>query len=799
MSGDRGTGRFLSIVPLLFMAALGFVLLAFVATAKTQVGYERFQVDRLEAQAGMLHALVEDFVAVGLPIRFFQSLMHADSELGRFSGFVSGGEGEDALGVVVTDASGEVLIDNGQTRDRRIPLPENAEAMVEEVLETGDLSPRFWRLRAHDDAAYRYLYPLFDSQELQGYLRVSLPREQVNTPVEAAFAHTVWIVPGLLALFAFLAWRLVDRHWAMVWIYALLFTAMTVAVTWPMVKVLTAGASVKTEAMFHALSGRLDAARRAGMKLSDVDGLNAIFQDYMRQDEQIGSIALLEQGGRIVAHSDHGKVGRTWARDSDDIVYLADFGDDQALRMHLAVALPSDVVLHSVLRGLKDFIALYVSTALLAYVLMRVAVSLRRANRISPMDRGHDREHGRDVGRMVGIRLGLIGPVWVFGVMCDGFLTPLLPAYAQELAAFSAYPETAAAWPFSLFFFSFLFAMVPGARWSRSGHVQPVLMAGGWLMFAGFVLLWLRTDFESLMVARTVSGFGQGLLFIGVQSYIQLTTPPTQRQRGMGVIVFAFNVGFLAGAAIGALLASLYHLEWVLRIAAAVAVLLVFYVWWLIPEPPVAGVESKGRGGSVWAPFRDGRFLKGLLLVGVSSKAVVGGVVMFGLPLLALSQAYGEEDVGQLLMLFALAMMLSNRFATRITDRLGRAEPVLSLGLLLMAVAVAGLGYTGLQEDRTVGVALMVAGVLLLGLSQGMVSAPVMTYVQSTASARALGRIALGAQYRSLERLGHVSGPPLVSLFIVLSGGDVAESMLWFAGLLLACAVLFALGSTRVR
>ena len=116
-----------------------------------------------------------------------------------------------------------------------------------------------------------------------------------------------------------------------------------------------------------------------------------------------------------------------------------------------------------------------------------------------------------------------------------------------------------------------------------------------------------------------------------------------------------------------------------------------------------------------------------------------------------------------------------------------------------MAVAVAGLGYTGLQEDRTVGVALMVAGVLLLGLSQGMVSAPIMTYVQGTASARILGRIALGAQYRSLERLGHVSGPPLVSFFIVLSGGDVAQSMLWFAGLLLACVVLFALGGVRRR
>ena len=739
----------------------------------------------------MLHALVEDFVAVGLPIRFFQSLMREDSELGRFSGFSSGGTGEDALGVVVADAAGAVLINNGQTRDGRIALPENAEAMAEEVLETGDLSPQFWRLKAHDDAAYRYLYPLFDSQELQGYLRVSLPRAQVNAPVEAAFAPMIWIVPGLLALFALFAWRLVDRRGAaLVWVYALLFTAMTVAVTWPMVQVLTAGASVKTEAMFHALSGRLDAAQRAGMRLSDVDGLNAIFQDYVRRDEQIGEIVLLEKNGDIVAHSDRGKVGQTWKRGSDDIVYLADFGDDQALRMRLAVALPSDVVLHSVLRGLKDFIALYISTTLLAYVLMRVAASLRRANRISSTDPGS----GRDAERMIDIRLGLIGPVWVFGVMCDGLLTPLLPAYARELAAVAAYPETAAAWPFSLFFFSFLFAMVPGARWARSGHVQPVLVTGAVLMFVGFVLLWLRPDFASLMAARTVSGFGQGLLFIGVQSYIQLTVPATQRQRGMGVIVFAFNVGFLAGAAIGALLASLYHLEWVLQAAAAMAVLLALYVWLLISEPAVTGVESQGRGGSVWAPLRDGRFLRGLLLVGVSSKAVVGGVVMFGLPLLALSQAYGKEDVGQLLMLFALGMMLSNRFATRITDRLGRAEPVLSLGLLLMALAVMGLGYTGLYADHAAGTALMIAGVVLLGLAQGMVSAPVMTYVQNTESAKALGRIALGAQYRSLERLGHVAGAPLVSFFIVLSGGDVAQSMLWFAGFLLLCVVLFALG-----
>ena len=51
--------------------------------------------------------------------------------------------------------------------------------------------------------------------------------------------------------------------------------------------------------------------------------------------------------------------------------------------------------------------------------------------------------------------------------------------------------------------------------------------------------------------------------------------------------------------------------------------------------------------------IRDSEFLRSILLIGVPAKAVLTGVVLFGLPLLLSEQGFAKEDIGQITMLYA--------------------------------------------------------------------------------------------------------------------------------------------------
>lgn len=132
-----------------------------------------------------------------------------------------------------------------------------------------------------------------------------------------------------------------------------------------------------------------------------------------------------------------------------------------------------------------------------------------------------------------------------------GIVLPLLPFYAQR---FGATPDIVTLVAASYTLTQFLFAPVWGRISDRIGR-RPVLLITIFGTFVGY--LWLAVT-DSLVMLFLARAFGGAMAAnIGVaHAYVADITSPERRARGMGRIGAASGLGFVAGPAVGGLLAG---------------------------------------------------------------------------------------------------------------------------------------------------------------------------------------------------------------------------------------------------
>lgn len=132
-----------------------------------------------------------------------------------------------------------------------------------------------------------------------------------------------------------------------------------------------------------------------------------------------------------------------------------------------------------------------------------------------------------------------------------GVIIPLLPFFALH---FDASPATVGLLMASYSLGQFIAAPFWGRASDRLGR-RPILLitlAGGAI---AYILLGFASSLWMLFVARTLSGFMAGNISTAF-AYVADITTPENRAKGMGVVGAAFGLGFIAGPAIGGILAG---------------------------------------------------------------------------------------------------------------------------------------------------------------------------------------------------------------------------------------------------
>jgi len=132
-----------------------------------------------------------------------------------------------------------------------------------------------------------------------------------------------------------------------------------------------------------------------------------------------------------------------------------------------------------------------------------------------------------------------------------GLIIPLLPFYAEH---FQASPMAVGLVMAVYSLTQFIAAPLWGRASDRIGR-RPVLLitlAGG---AGSYVLLGLADSLWLLITARALGGFMAGNISAAF-AYVADITTPENRAKGMGTVGAAFGLGFIAGPAIGGILAG---------------------------------------------------------------------------------------------------------------------------------------------------------------------------------------------------------------------------------------------------
>jgi predicted MFS family arabinose efflux permease len=750
--------RLVDAFAMFIVAALSAVLLIYVAFGEAKRTYEQFQIEKLVAQGQVVQSVVETFVRPGLPVQQFVGFNQLAEPMVKADPMIDAISFYDSSDVRVF-AAGE----------QSLPLI-GAEHLVRKLGDSGA------ELRVAGDLL-QVVLPVRSRFEHVGHVVLYVPRMKIAERVEQAFQPLIHVGIGASVCFALFVLLFSQRfHHATRarWIgagFAASFIVVAAFVVSTLISVYAQGAQARAKSLADSLGQRLDDIVIYNLNFDDITGIIGLFGEYKRLNPDIRSAALIIDG-KVRAHTDPNKRGTAWDQADNDYEYTVSLETSQALRqVSIKVALPRDIVMRQVIRSVKNFGALFVASGFFAALFMGLARSLQLLA---------DFSSNRDKWSTIEERavINLVKPAFFLAVFVEHLSYAFLPTMMAASVAAQGLPSAYVSAPFMAYYLAFALSLIPAGRLEARAGAKNLMLIGLMLAGSGLAMMAMGPDFWTATSARAISGVGQGVLFIGVQAYVLANSSPGRRTQAGGAIVFGFQAGMIAGMAIGSLLVSYVGASGIFTIGWVLALVITLYVSIALPRQ-VNGQGSEKARSTTWRDLgimlRDSHFLRSVLLIGVPAKAILTGVILFALPLLLTKQGFAKEDIGQIIMVYAGAVILASHFASQRTDKAISAEKILFQGVVMSAAGLtlfAVVSWINWQSHYVAGTLIILAGAVLVGFAHGCINAPIVTHVTNTSTASTIGVTNVAAGYRLMERVGHVIGPMLVGQIFLMGGAE---------------------------
>src|SRR5216683_2261229 len=749
------------------VTGLSLLLLVYVGFGEAKRTYEEFNIEKLVAQGSIAQNSIENYLRAGLPLKQYVGFTNLAEPIV---------ENEDIDALTVYDLAGRQLFFVTDKSKPKLPEPPPVIKQIKDKMEVDSSSSH-----------YQVVLPLRTRFETVGSVVVVSPKTVVTKRLDDTFRPLVFLLLGLsvaFAVFVSLAAPYLARSrapWLQV-AYGLTFLGMAAFVVGSLISLYSDGIQGKAKETAFTLSQRLSDVVEFNLRIRDFESLDKMFADYRRLNPEIKEAALIVDDV-VLVDTDPSKLGKPWGSDPKTYEYTVDLSrPDQPRQVHVAVSVPGDLVYHRVERSVRNFAALFVASCFFAGLFLQVAAAMQRL-----------RQAPAPSGTTLGVRvreesaLAVVKPIFFLAVFIESLTYSFLPRFMQDVATTAGVSSGFASAPFTTYYLCFALSLIPAGHFSERHGPRALIWSG--LLLAGMSMLSLTMPLGIVLatVARGVSGIGQGMLFIGIQAYILAVASPEKKTQGAAIIVFGFQGGMISGMAIGSLLVSYLQPQGVFAIGGAVGLATALYSAVLMPRGRAPerveggfGAALTRVGGDMLRVMRSTEFLKAMFLIGVPAKAILTGIITFALPLLLGQEGYRQEEIGQVIMLYALAVVASSSLISRMVDRTGRTESMLFWGAVISGFGLVLIGFMGSNATGhgTLSTVLVVLGVVLVGSAHGFINAPVVTHIAHSELAKQIGANPATATYRFLERLGHVAGPIMVAqLFLIW--GQTAHIIAW--------------------
>jgi MFS family permease len=767
------------------VTGLSLLLLLYVAFGEGKRGYEQIHIEKITAQGRLIQNSIEKYLRDDLPLK-------------QYAGFTTLVtpilESEDYDAIAVYDQLGRQVFIGVDKANPQLPPPSAAITRLKQDVEV-----------EYGDTHYQIILPLRTRFETVGSVVVMSPTRLVTQRLRTSFRNLPYVVVTLAFLFAVTITLAAPytRNSRFPWLhigYGVTFAIMSGFVIFTLVTLYYDGVQGKARASAVTLSQRLNDIFEFKLDVGDFLGLDRTFREYRRVNSEISEAALIADK-KIQITTDDKKVGTAWASDPRNFEYALELSrPDQQNQISLAVTVPRNVVYERVARSVKNFAALFIASAFLSGLFLQVAGSLQqmRAQKAATAA-GDKKAFGGDAA------LVIVKPVFFLAVFLDSLTYSFLPKFMQDAAVASAVSVGFASLPFTAYYLCFALSLIPAGNFAEHRGPRPLIIVGLILAGASVLGLALPLDIWGLAALRSVSGIGQGVLFIGVQTYILAVTPPEKKTQGAAIIVFGFQGGMISGMALGSLMVNFLQPQGVFVMAGIVGLITTLYTIALISPLEQKQDAKGGLGAAISRLFGDlkkvitsGEFLKAIFCIGIPAKAILTGTITFALPLVLGQLEYRQEDIGQIIMLYGLGVVVASGQVSRLVDRTHDTQSILFWGAALSGGGLVMIGLVGSVSSAMLSTALVITGVMIVGIAHGFINAPVVTHVGQSNLAGRIGVNPVTTTYRFLERIGHVAGPFLVSQLFLL-WGQGPHIVAWIGIATATLGILFIAGNFSAR
>ena len=765
------------------MGLMSFGLLAYIGTGEISQKYPGFEFNKVTAQTSSIQSSIESYLSTGLPLAQYVGFETLVAPILKSDPVIGGMTVIDAKGVAVFRATQPDLeVDNEDDFW---------------VLETGvqsDLKKSFTHV----------VVPLRSRFGFDGKLTIHVRNKYIVEQIHSAVKSLPYaallgsLVLGAVGFFN-LAPRRISKMRMDQFIFMVLYLFISGIAIYELGNLYSSGVYKKAQSLVDGLTERISIIYDLDLSLDDVEGLDRTFESFRRQNPDLETVALIVDGV-AVNHNSPAVIGKSFVPDMNAFGASQIVDDHPGLDVKVYVSIPYRVVFLTVARSAKTFVVLLVASGFMAGLFFQLGGALRRLR--------NARETLATDGRSA---VDAIRPVLFMGFLIENLAVSFLPQLMQKSVIASGLPSSLASLMFMAYFIAFAGALVPAGVYAGKRGPKPLILAGAIVTAISTLLMASYDHYQMIVLARMIAGVGQGLLFIGSQSYILAYAAADKRTQSAGIIVYTFNGGMLSGMVIGGLLVSHVGSSGVFWIGAAIAVSIGLYTWLLISDSPVPPEKERSREmararlgaptkavakGSILEVFGSVGFMWTTLLVGIPAKAILTGVVIFAMPLVLAAQNLAQEDIGQIIMFYALGVLLSSHFVSRYADRVGRIKQILFIGLVLSGAGLCVIGLIGWSAVSELALGpfaltlILLLGTLVVGVGHGCINAPVVTHIAATDVARRLGDAPVTAFYRFIERVGHIAGPLVVGqLFFISRQSPLVIG--WLGIATLVCAIIF--------
>ena len=285
----------------------------------------------------------------------------------------------------------------------------------------------------------------------------------------------------------------------------------------------------------------------------------------------------------------------------------------------------------------------------------------------------------------------VLAALWllVFSVTTQSMiLAPVLPRIAEQLGV----PEARLGGLVTGYSLAVAgVAILAGPVSDKVGR-RRMLLAGAAAMTVGLALHAVARDYPTLLLVRTLTGAGGGVLTGATAAYVGDYFPPERRGWANGWVLSGMAAGQIAGIPLGTVLAARWGFRLPFLAFAASMALSLLLVWRFVPQPPVQRYT-----GPLDVRYVSGHYAALVVrpYVAAAVLAVAGnflGAALYVLYLPAWLERARGVTPGEVALLFAaggIATALAGPPAGRLSDRVGRKRIVIAASVGLAAGMLA--------------------------------------------------------------------------------------------------------------